>query len=191
MKSFRLCFILTLAAIFISQDQASAQDTPLKNNYIGFIPAALAEPYDTINAVEVNFSPFMYEFRINKRNDLGFQIRPILNYRFFKPQPGFSQIGGTLEVNKYFLDWFGEDFWLVPQIAVYYAYTYNRLDKIQTMTFGIEPGVLMKLSNDFSLSVTLQPGINYYPDAYSKEFVKSESGFKSHFGLFFHVGYNF
>jgi len=139
----------------------------------------------------VNFFPFLYEFRIGESNGVGFQIRPILNYRFFETQPGFSQIGGTIVANKYFLNLFDDDFWLKLQLGGYYTYAYNRLDKVQTMTLGIEPGAFMEISNHFSLSLNLQPGINYYPDEASQDFVDSESGFKGHFGVIFHIGYNF
>lgn len=186
---------LKISAIFIiflaSNPTISAQESHFKNNYVGFIPSFLVEPYDTINAVEVNLFPFMYEFRIGNENDIGFQLRPILNYRFFKLESGFSQIGGTLLVNKYFLNAFAANFWLKPQVGIYYTYAYNRLDKIQTMTLGIEPGAYMKISDDFSLSLNLQPGINYYPDEASEAFVETESGFKGHFGVIFNIGYNF
>lgn len=86
---------------------------------------------------------------------------------------------------------FAEDFWLKPQLGVYYTYAYNRLDNFQTMTLGIKPGVFMKISEAFSMAVNLQPGINYYPDEVSLEYVETGSGFKSHFGVFFQVRYNF
>lgn len=188
-----ICLYLTLVAVlFLSRNQHTfAQDTQLKPNYIGFMPAVLAEPYDTIDAIEVNFLPFLYEIRTGKQNDLGFQLRTILNYRFLENRSGFSQIGGTIVVNKYFLNMFADNFWLKPQLGVYYTYAYNRLDKIQTMTFGLEPGVFMQISDAISMAVSLQPGINYYPDKTSQEYVETESGFKSHFGVFFQVGYNF
>lgn len=170
---------------------ANAQKGSLRDNYVGLIPSVLVEPYDTIDAVEINFFPFLYEFRFGNSKDLGFQVRPIVNYRFQKNQNGFSQIGGTLLVVKYFLNVFEDDFWLKPQLGMYYTYAYNRLDEIQTMTLGVEPGVFMKISKNYSLSVNLQPGINYYPDTFSKDFVETESGFKPHFGVIFHIGYNF
>ena len=133
----------------------------------------------------------MYEHRIGENNDWGIQLRPILNYRILKCNDGLSQIGGTAVVNKYFLNVFEESFWLKPQLGIYSTYAYNRLDKIQTMTLGIEPGVFMRISNTFSMSVNPQPGINYYPDTFSQEFVKADNGFKGHFGVIFQVGYNF
>jgi len=183
--------VLSGITIFLLTTMASAQESDLESNYVGFIPSVLAEPYDTIDAVEVNFFPFLYEIRVGERNDISFQIRPILNYRFFGDQSGFSQLGGTLVANKYFLDLFDEDFWLKPQLSFFYTYAYNRLDKIQTMTLGIEPGAYMEISETFSLSVILQPGLNYYPDKFSQDFVNAKKGFKSHFGVFFHFGYNF
>ena len=170
---------------------AMAQEQTLPGTYLGFIPSILVEPYDTVDAVEVNFLPFLYERRVGEHKDVGFQFRPILNYRFLKGRSGFSQIGGTVVVIKYFLSLFADDFWLKPQLAGYLTYAYNRLDKIQTLTLGVEPGAFMKISRDFSLSVNLQPGINYYPDAFSQEFVETESGLKPHIGIIFHVGYNF
>lgn len=186
-----LSMALALTILLICQENGTAQDSPLKSNYLGFIPSVLVEPYDTINAVEVNFSPILYEFRIGKKNDFGIQIRPILNYRFLESQAGFSQMGGSLVVNKYFLNVFDNSFWLKPQLGAYYTYAYNRLDKIQTMTLGIEPGVYMIINSSLSMSLNLQPGINYYPDKFSKDFVDTESGFKGHFGIIFHIGYNF
>jgi hypothetical protein len=163
----------------------------LKPNYIGLIPSILAEPYDTIDAVEVNFLPLLYELRTGEKNNISFQVRPIMNYRFFESQSGFSQIGGSLVANTYFVNAFPDDFWLIPQFGIFYTYAYNRLDEIQTMTLGIEPGAYMKISDNFSLSVNLQPGINYYPDTFSQEFVGTDSGFKGHFGVIFHIGYNY
>lgn len=96
-----------------------------------------------------------------------------------------------LGLNKYFLNVFADNFWLKPQLGFYYTYAYNRLDRIQTMTLGIESGVFMRMSENFSFFVNLQPGINYYPDKVSQDFVDSENGFKGHLGLIFHVGYNF
>ena len=49
----------------------------------------------------------------------------------------------------------------------------------------------MRISDKFLLSLNLQPGIYYYPDHFSKDFVDTESGFKPHFGVIFHIGYNF
>ena len=186
-----LKFMIILIFIVLCNEIVKAQNDPLKDNYVGLIPSVLVEPYDTIDAVEVNIFPFLYEFRVGEKNDLGFQIRPILNYRFLKAQSGISQIGGTMVMNKYFLNIFDDDFWLKPQLGVYYTYAYNRLDKIKTMTLGIEPGAFMKISENYTISVNLQPGINYYPNQYSQELVDSESGFKGHFGLIFHIGYNF
>ena len=183
--------ILMIVFHLTANAQVFAQEKPLKPNYLGIIPAFLMEPYDTIDALEVNLFPLLYEARIGKRNDFSFQFRPILNYRFLENRSGFSQIGGTVVANRYFLNMFAEDFWLKPTLGVYYTYAYNRLDKIQTMTLGIEPGAFMQISDTFSMSVFLQPGINYFPDEASREYVETESGFKSHFGVFFHVGYNF
>ncbi|ADR21094.1 hypothetical protein MATR_12760 [Marivirga tractuosa] len=191
MKKNYLKFAVGLIVFFLSQTNVTAQDKALQNNYIGLLPAILVEPYDTVDAVEVNFIPIVYEFRIKERNDLGFQVRPLLNYRFLEDRSGFSQVGGTLVMNKYFLNLFDDEFWLKPQLGVYYTYAYNLLDKIQSMTLGIEPGVFMEINDDFSMSLNLQPGINYYPDQFSQDFVKTESGFKGHFGIIFHIGYNF
>jgi len=186
----RKLFILSLLSL-CGMLQLSAQGSDLRPNYIGLVPSFLAEPYDTIKALEVNFFPFMYERRMGADHDLSLQVRPILNWRFFKEQSGFSQIGGTLLLKKYLLNVFQDDFWFKPQIGGYYTYAYNRLDKIHTMTLGIEGGAFMEISERFSLSVNLQPGINYYPDEFSRAFVQTESGFKSHFGVIIHVGYNF
>lgn len=169
----------------------NAQEINLADHYIGLMPSVLVEPYDTVDAIEVNFFPFLYERRFGEENDKSFQIRPVINYRFLEGQNGFSQMGGTALFNKYFLGVFEEDFWLKPQLGVYYTYTYNRLDKIQAMTLGLEPGAFMRVSKNFTLSLNVQPGINYYPDSFSKNFVETESGFKAHFGVIFHIGFNF
>ena len=183
---------LLFSTLFIAlQGKGIAQEKSLKDNYLGFMPSFLMEPYDTINAVEVNLFPFLYEFRTGERNHIAFQFRPILNYRFLKSQNGFSQTGGTVVLKKYLLNLFEDTFWMKPQLGIPYTYAYNRLDKIQTMTFGVEPGAYIEISEKFSCAIILQPGINYYPDKASQEYVKTDSGFKSHFGIFFHIGYNF
>lgn len=186
-----LKFLFSAIFLILIIKNSKAQENNLSANYIGFIPSILIESYDTIDALGINILPFLYEFRSGKKNELGFQIRPILNYRFFKTQNGVSQIGGTLVVNKYFLQIFAEDFWLKPQLGIFYTYTYNLLDMVQTMTLGLEPGVFMKISKSFSLSLNLQPGINYYPDKFSQDFVDAKKGIKSHFGFIFHTGFNF
>ncbi|MEM8523355.1 MAG: hypothetical protein AAGG68_01870 [Bacteroidota bacterium] len=190
MNTILKCIPILFLLIFLNH-KLLGQKENLRSNYVGLMPSILVEPYDTINAIEVNVLPFVYEFRIGEKNDIGIQLRPILNYRFFEEQSGFSQVGGSIVANKYFLKLLDDDFWLKPQMGVYYTYAYNQLDKIQAMTLGIEPGAYMIISNQFSLSVNLQPGINYYPDQFSKDFVTSESGFKPHFGVIFHAGYNF
>lgn len=168
-----------------------AQDKPLSKQYVGFLPSVLLEPYDTINAVEINTLPFVYEFRWGDQNAKGIQLRPIANYRFFKNGSGLSHLGGTVLINWYILNVFEDNFALKPLLSSFYSYTYNRLDKVQTMTLGAEIGILIFFSNHFSITTSLQPGINYYPDPFSRDFIVTKSGFKLHFGIFFQIGYNF
>lgn len=160
-----------------------------KHHYIGLQPSFLAEPYDTIKALEINIVPINYEYRFE--NQFSLQIRSIINYRFYKPAPGISQTGLTLVAHKYFPEWMKEDFWLTPSIGGFTTYTYNQLDHINTMTVGAEAGVIFSFGKLISLSLILQPGINYYPDQFSRDFVQTQTGFKSHFGLIFHTGINF
>lgn len=181
-------FSLLVIVSFINE-KAFAQEYKLKGNYLGFIPSFLAEPYDTIDALEINILPFLYELRVGETNDVGFQIRPIVNYRFYEFEPGISQVGATFLVNYYVQNMLSEGHWLVPKIGIYSTYAYNRLDGIQTITLGIEPGAYMHISDHWSISIDLQPGINYYPDQASQDYVGGR--FKSHLGVFFHVGYNF
>ncbi len=168
-----------------------AQNEPLNKQYIGFLPSVLLEPYDTVNAVEINTLPFIYELRWGDQNATGIQLRPIANYRFLKNGSGLSHLGGTVLVNWYLLNLFEDNLSLTPKLSPYFSYTYNRLDKVQTMTLGAEMGILIFISHHFSITTNLQPGINYYPDPFSRDFVETKSGFKSHFGLIFHIGYNF
>lgn len=182
-------FLITLLGLL--QGSVMAQSYEFKKHYIGILPSFLAEPYDTINALEVNVAPLVYEIRFGQNNQVGIHIRPMVNYRFYKPAPGISQVGGTILLNRYFLNLFKEDSWLKFQAGLYSTYTYNRLDRINTITVGLEPGLFMILSDRWSMSLNIQPGINYYPDAYSREFVNTASGFKSHFGIMFHIGANF
>lgn len=180
--------LFTLLFISLSR-MVVGQGKDFRSHYLGIMPSVLAEPYDTLKAIEINVVPLVYEYRLNQ--GIGLQVRPVVNYRFNEISHGISQTGGTVLINKYFLKVFKEDFWLVPELAFFYTFTYNQLDKIHTMTAGVEGGVFMKLKKNFSLSLNLQPGINYYPNQFSRDFVKSESGFKSHFGVIVHVGYNF
>ncbi|MBD3638634.1 MAG: hypothetical protein HUJ25_14880 [Crocinitomicaceae bacterium] len=167
----------------------SAQNVMGKHHYIGIQPSFLVEPYDTIKAVEVNIVPFNYEYRFD--NHFSIQVRSMVNYRFYEPAPGISQTGGTVVFHKYFPEWLKEDFWLTPSIGGFSTYTYNQLDRINTIIAGAELGVLFSFGKWISLSVAGQPGINYYPDTYSQEFVGTSSGFKSHFGVIVHAGVNF
>lgn len=191
MKDVIIKTIILLIISCASYTSLIAQNHPLKKNYIGILPSILVEPYDTINAIEINTFPLVFEFRLGEQKDLGVQLRPIVNYRFSKISKGISQVGGTILANKYFPNLLTNDSWLIPQLGFYYTYAYNRLDKIQAMTFGIEPGVYMEISDKLSITLNLQPGINYYPDQFSRDFIGVESVFKAHFGIIFHVGYNF
>ncbi|MCB9225163.1 MAG: hypothetical protein R2780_01095 [Crocinitomicaceae bacterium] len=181
----RLVFLIMLYLSAIS----FSQNVMEKHHYIGLQPSFLAEPYDTIKALEINIVPINYEYRFE--NQFSLQIRSIINYRFYKPAPGISQTGLTLVAHKYFPEWMKEDFWLTPSIGGFTTYTYNQLDHINTMTVGAEAGVIFSFGKLISLSLILQPGINYYPDQFSRDFVQTQTGFKSHFGLIFHTGINF
>ena len=167
----------------------SNEDPEYFPHYLGLLPAFLVEPYDTINALEVNIFPLVYEYSFGPQ--AAFQLRPIINYRFYKIQPGISQTGITLLFNRYFFDLFKKASKIDLNVGPYLTYAYNQLDKINTMTLGGEAGLRMWLSNSFSLNVDLQPGINYYPDEFSRTFVASESGFKLHFGIIVHGGFHF
>ncbi|WP_416864777.1 MAG: hypothetical protein ACMVP2_19810 [Imperialibacter sp.] len=186
-----LCVLLLISIILSFPNVLLGQGKPLSTQYVGFLPSVLLEPYDTVNAVEANVLPLVYEFRWGKQNEKSVQVRPIINYRFLKNNSGISHLGGTLVTNRYLVNMFREGFWLKPQLGGYYTHSYNRLDKVQTMTLGIELGAFMILSNRFSFSMNLQPGINYYPDPFSRSFADAKNGFKPHFGFIFHVGYNF
>lgn len=187
MNKIILCGICSMIFVQLS----FAQESYLTSNYLGIAPSILVEPYDTINAIEINCMPIVYEFRIGKENNLSFQLRPVLNYRIYRISSGFSQIGGSLVFTKYYPSSYFAKFRLTPLLGVFSTYAYNRLDRIQTITLGIEPGIYFNISNKFSTSLNLQPGINLYPDEKSKNFVNTKNGFKTHFGIIFHIGYNF
>jgi len=178
-------FIIVSAASY----NAYSQEYKLKSSYIGILPSVLFEPYDTIEAIEVNIVPFVYEYKFNR--ETGIQFRSIVNYRFYKLRNGISQIGGTLLINKYLTSLFKEDFFIIPVISGFCTYTFNQIDKINTSTVGIEPGVMFKVSNSFTINLNLQPGINYYHGSFSRKFIGTKSGFKPHFGVIFHMGYHF
>lgn len=175
--------------IFISGADSQAQENNYKSNYIGLLPSVLFEPYDAVDAVEINTVPIVYEYRFNK--SVGFQVRPLLNYRFHEVQKGISQVGMTVLFNKYLNSVFEPEFFMVPVISGYYTYAFNRLDRIHAMTLGAEPGIVFRILPNVTINISLQPGINYYPDDFSREFVGTETGFKSHFGVIFHIGYHF
>lgn len=179
-----------LLLLCITSNFAYSQNFLEKLNYFGVLPSVLSEPYDTINALDVNCVPFVFERRtINK---LGIQIRPMINYRVYNKQNGVSHIGGTIMVNKYLTNLFKkENCRFIPSLGVYFTYTYNQLDRINTLILGVEPGILFKLSNTISINLGLQPGIDYFPDDYSRKYTGAKNGIKSHFGLIFHIGYNF
>lgn len=184
MKKFLLVALFGLGA-----SAASAQ-TPVQDyrHYLGLQPSFLLEPYDTINALEVNIIPFAYEYRFSEQ--WGVQLRPIANYRFYEFGPGISQVGAGLFVNRYLLSLFEDVEWLVPSAGAFSTYTYNRLDLIHTLTLGAEVGAMFVFGENFTLNVNLQPGINYYPTQFSRDFVGSPSGWLSHFGVIVHFGYH-
>ena len=185
MKRFWLLGLFALLAF-----RGFAQDTPSDfSHYLGLQPAFLLEPYDTINALEVNVIPFVYEYR--GAGLWAFQVRPIANYRFYKPAPGISQVGAGLFATRYLPGVLSGIDWLTPILAGYSTYTYNQLDLIHTLTIGAEAGVMMIITPTFTLNVNLQPGINYYPTEYSRQFAGAETGFLSHFGVIVHFGYRF
>ncbi len=156
-----------------------------KRHYLGILPSVLVEPYDTVKAIEVNLLPFTYEYWFHPTTT--FQVRPLLNYRILEGASGISHLGATALVNKYLPELFKNEI-LTPSLGVFTTYTYNRLDFVHTVIVGIEPGVLIKLSERWSLTAALQPGIDFFPDTYSRHFVKSESGFLPHFGFIIHAG---
>lgn len=178
---------LLASLLLMSVGLAVAQEANYARHYIGILPSILFEPYDTVDAVEINIVPFVYEFRMP--HNVAFQMRPIVNYRFLKSNPGISHTGASTLLNRYFPSLWGEEFWLVPQAAIFYTYAYNMLDAIHTMTLGIEPGLMIKVSDSFGVSLNIQGGVNYYPDAYSRQFVATESGFKPHLGIIVHFGF--
>lgn len=165
-----------------------SQNISYSPHYIGILPSVLLEPYDTVDAIEINIIPFVYEYRFSRK--IALQARPIVNYRILESNYGISQTGGSLLLNYYFYSFLGNYFWLTPQNALLYTYAYNQLDTIHTMTLGIEPGCRMKVSDSISVSVNLQGGINYYPDSFSRAFVRAAHGLKPHFGIIAHIGLN-
>ena len=185
MRNLALFICLTMVVV-----SSHAQTESIKNSthYIGLQPSFLLEPYDTINALEVNMLPFVFERRFDSL--WAIQFRPILNYRFYEPASGFSQSGASLFLLRYAMDVFNSD-WLDLVYGPFTTYTYNQLDEIHTVTLGAEAGLRMRLNQAFSMNANLQPGVNYYPNQFSRDFVQSEDGLKSHFGLIFHIGYNF
>ncbi|MBI3142900.1 MAG: hypothetical protein HYZ16_08740 [Bacteroidetes bacterium] len=154
--------------------------------YIGLMPSVLVEPYDSVNAVEINVLPLVFEKWRHLK--YGLQFRPMVNYRIYAPAPGISHLGGSVLLNRYFPLSSEKHSQLKPLIGFYTTFTHNRLDKVNTLTLGLEPGI--KIGGKVSVNINLQPGINWYPDAASRAFVGAPTGFLPHFGLVFHVGYH-
>ncbi len=184
----RIPFLTIAVFIFLFGHAQNPGKIGSTKNYIGIQPSFLMEPYDTIDALEVNILPLVFEHRFDSTS--GIQFRTIVNYRFLEGGSGISQTGMFVGFNKYTNLIWGTD-WLDFRYAPFTTYAYNQLDKIHTVTLGIEPGFRMRTKSRFSLDVAVQPGINYYPDKFSRDFVETESGFKSHFGIMFHAGVNF
>lgn len=183
------CLILAFTLVSTGFQSASGQE--LKSNYIGILTSILAEPYDSINAIEINVFPVVYEYRFGEDRSFALQLRPVINYRMLKNGSGISQTGATLFINKYVNGLWSNAKGITPFVGVYSTYTYNQLDKFPTLTLGVEPGTRFTLSEKFTVSVSFQPGINYYPDERSRVYVKARNGFKSHFGVIAHIGLNF
>lgn len=159
-----------------------------RRNYVGLLPSILFEPYDKVDAIEVNVAPFVYEYRFTKQSAL--QIRPLVNYRFSDTEGGVSHLGATVVFNRYFPGLFWDDPDIIPVLGSFVTYTWNNLDRMNTMTVGLEPGVVFAFTDALSLTVVLQPGVNYYPDRFSRDFVGASGGFLPHFGVVVHAGLN-
>ena len=77
-----------------------------------------------------------------------------------------------------------DDSELKPRLGIYYTHTFNRLDKVQTMTLVME----YPFQVTFSITTSLQPVIKYYPNFFSRKFVNTMSGFKPHYAMLFQIG---
>ena len=116
----------TLLAVFLallSPELLLAQDKSLSKQYVGFFPSLLLEPYDTVNALETNILPIIYEIRWGEKHTKAVQVRPIANYRFLKNRSGISHLGGTVLMNWYLISMVEDGFWLKPQLGSFYTYT--------------------------------------------------------------------
>lgn len=182
MKLFLTILFSILTVFSFSQEDQ-------RKNYIGIMPSFLKEPYDTIDALEVNIVPLTFQRKFKETWD--FELRSMVNYRIFERDNGVSQVGGTIMANKYFVGLFGEEAIVIPKIGIYNSTTTNLKDKIQTLTFGLEPGVNFRFSQLVSMTISAQPGINWYPNKYSQNFAGAKSGFLFHFGLMFQAGIHF
>jgi len=166
-----------------------AQEETVKH-YFGILPSVLAEPYDSLKALDINCAPFVLEIR--SKHAIGIQFRPMINYRCYKPQAGIAHLGGTLFINKYLITVFGEKHpKLIPCIGLFFTGTYNRIDRVITLIMGMETGLNIAFSTRFSLTCSFQPGIDYFPNPHSRIIAGTSNGFKPHFGVILHAGYHF
>tara|TARA_Y100001972_G_scaffold11163_1_gene12100 strand:+ start:10748 stop:10963 length:216 start_codon:yes stop_codon:yes gene_type:complete len=51
--------VLIIFLVFSFSTDLFAQEKQLSKQYVGFLPSFLIEPYDTINAIEINTLPFV------------------------------------------------------------------------------------------------------------------------------------
>jgi hypothetical protein len=155
------------------------------SRYFGIFPSILAEPepYDYLDAIEVNLLPFVFEYRPLDR--LGIQARPIANLRLIAgQQPVVSHVGGTVAVPWYrSTPWSGSHGAFVTA-GPFTSYTYNLQDGISTVIVGGEIGTAVYLDPGFSLNFSLQPGINWYPRP-----LQGQYSFLPHIGLIIHFGW--
>ena len=176
----KLIAFLTLASLLFANSYKSG------DTYIGLAPAFLNEPYDSVDALEVNALPITYEYYFSDNS--GLHLRPIINLRFINNQATtISHIGSTIGYNFYFPmseSWV----WIAGVMS---TYTYNLQDIQTVITTGGELGGLVDFEDGFLLRFTLQPGINYYPDQRSRDLAGATTGFLPHFGFIVDFGWAF
>ncbi|MEI8095792.1 MAG: hypothetical protein WCG80_16400 [Spirochaetales bacterium] len=148
--------------------------------YWGVLPSVLVEPYDDVEALEVNLIPLILGFELSP--GLRLEVRPLVDLQLLEGRsPALSHLGGTFALTKTF---FGESPGVSWHLGRFFSANVNAIDGGVVVISGVEPGVTWTADDQFSLTLSPQPGVDWFlrPGA-------GQAPLLPHLGLVVHFGW--
>ena len=154
--------------------QISAQEKPA--SLLGFNPSITVEPFYDAGELDINIFPLVYLRTLSQRSDIRFTT--ILNLGIREEGNAISHIGFETALPIYFLKKenkaiHSKGFFIAPVLSL----ARNILDEHNNVGLWIEPGYLLKASENFSLNLAVQVGTTYF------NYDDAEDSWKGHIGL--------